>query len=211
MDHFLLFLVHSIRTIDGNRNSANGLLNLLNRAAIEKYKRDHKKGLISKSVEQKIEQTNENSLFRKIHLKFIIMRVRAKISYMAFIRRMTVLELFLVTIKDTYKKLVRLNLIKSSMNSKNEKEQQKLFDNLFNYEISGFFKAIIEFNRESIKGTFIERNLNAVYSKTVGKEEIETFRFGKKVVKVFDKQANEAKANKISNLVDKNKATVLVG
>ena len=119
MDHFLLFLVHSIRTINGNRNSANGLLNLLNRAAIEKYKRDHKKGLISKSVEQKIEQTNENSLFRKIHLKFIIMRVRAKISYMAFIRRMTVLELFLVTIKDTYKKLVRLNLIKSSMNSKN--------------------------------------------------------------------------------------------
>lgn len=55
MDHFLKFLVHSMRTIDGNRDSANGLLDYLNSTVIEKYKSDHKKGLISKSVEQKIE------------------------------------------------------------------------------------------------------------------------------------------------------------
>ena len=70
------------------------------------------------------------------------MRVRAKISYMAFVRRMTILELFLVTIKESYSKLQKLNLI-PSMNRKKEKDQQRLFDNLFKGEIAGFFKQII--------------------------------------------------------------------
>ena len=64
---------------------------------------------------------------------------------------------------------------------------------------------------ESIKGSFIERNLVALNSKTIGKQEVVAYRYGKKVVKEIDEQANETKANKISNLVDKNKATVLVG
>ena len=173
MDHLLLYLIHSIRTIDGNRDSANGLLKLLNDISIKKYKKEHNKRMISQSVEQKIEQTNENSLFRKIHLKFVIMRVRAKISYMAFVKRLTIIELFLISIKKTYSKLGKLNVIKT-LNKKKEKQQQVLFDNLMKGEMDSFFKSIIEFNQDSIKGTFIEKNLIALNSKTIGKTEFVT-------------------------------------
>ena len=40
---------------------------------------------------------------------------------------------------------------------------------------------------------------------------METFKYGKRVVQVLDGQANQAKTNKIQNLVDKNRAAVLIG
>ena len=40
---------------------------------------------------------------------------------------------------------------------------------------------------------------------------METFKYGKKVVQVLDGEVNQAKTNKIQNLVDKNKASVLIG
>ena len=41
-------------------------------------------------------------------------------------------------------------------------------------EMNNFFKSIIEFNQDSIKGTFIEKNLIALNSKTIGKTEFVT-------------------------------------
>lgn len=45
-------------------------------------------------------------MFRKIYLKYLIMRFRAKLSFMAFQRRMTVPELIVVTIKKCYTELM---------------------------------------------------------------------------------------------------------
>ena len=44
-------------------------------------------------------------------MKYLILKVRAKISYMAFVKKMTVIELFATTILKTYEMLVNEKLI----------------------------------------------------------------------------------------------------
>ena len=56
---------------------------------------------------------NENKIYRKVYLKFLILKVRAKISYMAFLRNMTVIELFAHTILKSYKEIRKQQLIES--------------------------------------------------------------------------------------------------
>lgn len=58
----------------------------------------HKKLYLAAPIKARIRLTNEHRVFRKIYLKYLIMRVRAKISLMAFTKRMTVIELFVSTI-----------------------------------------------------------------------------------------------------------------
>ena len=52
-----------------------------------------------------IKQTNEHNLFRKIYLKYLIMRIRAKISFMAFEKRMTIVEIIVNAIFKSYREL----------------------------------------------------------------------------------------------------------
>ena len=66
-----------------------------------------------------------------------------------------------------------------------------------NGQLNGFFKNIIEFNREYIKGTFIEANLDRINNETVSKEEIVTKRFGKEIKRVVNKELNECRVQKI--------------
>ena len=40
--------------------------------------------MISKSVQHSIMQTNEQLLFRKVYYRYLILRIRGKISFMAF-------------------------------------------------------------------------------------------------------------------------------
>jgi len=66
----------------------------MNKQSEDEYRKATQKLLISESVQQRIKQTNEHNLFRKVYLKYIILRVRAKISYIAMKKRMTIVELF---------------------------------------------------------------------------------------------------------------------
>ena len=55
----------------------------MNKVSQKEYKNHNKKQHISEFMMLKIKQTNEQKLFRKVYLKFLILRVRAKISFMA--------------------------------------------------------------------------------------------------------------------------------
>ena len=65
---------------------------------MKKKYRDH----LFKKERDKIKLKVEQTVFRKVYFKYLIMRVRAKISFMAMYKRMTVLELFVKTIKKCY-------------------------------------------------------------------------------------------------------------
>jgi len=56
---------------------------------------------------------NENKVFRKIYFKFLVLKVRAKISYMAFRKNLTLIELFAKTILKCYKELRAQELIEA--------------------------------------------------------------------------------------------------
>jgi hypothetical protein len=50
-------------------------------------------------------------VLRKVYFKYLLIRVRAKISYIAMYKRMTVLELFVRTIRKCYLDLIKKNEI----------------------------------------------------------------------------------------------------
>ena len=43
MDCFLKFLIYNLRTIDGKRGTADKMLEAMNKASEEEYKKDHKR------------------------------------------------------------------------------------------------------------------------------------------------------------------------
>jgi hypothetical protein len=82
----------------------------MNKQSKRDYLIETGKSLVSESVLYNIKQTNEHRLFRKVYLKYLIMRIRAKISFMALERRMTVVELIIATIMKSYQEVKRMGV-----------------------------------------------------------------------------------------------------
>jgi len=112
MNCLLKLLIHSMRTMDGHKGTADKMLEAMNKQSKEEYLKHTGKQLISESVAQKIKQSNEHLLFRKVYLKYLILRIRAKISFMALKKRQTVTELFVQTILRCYNEQQALGLIR---------------------------------------------------------------------------------------------------
>ena len=67
---------------------------------------DNDRDTITESYRLKLQYKNEHKVFNQTYLKYLIMRVRAKISFIALEKRMTIVELFASTIHKVYKQLV---------------------------------------------------------------------------------------------------------
>ena len=63
-------------------------------------------------------------------MKYSVMKIRMKISYMAFEKNMTILELFYSTILKTYKKLSNEGCITESPDQKHSRK--KILDSIIN-------------------------------------------------------------------------------
>ena len=109
MNSLLKFLIYSLRTLDGNRNSASNVLAQLNKESIQDYKKIHKREVVKK---ERIIEMNEYKIFSKVYLKYRIMTIRQKISYMALEKCMTVMELIVDAIQRSFKHLMKVGEIK---------------------------------------------------------------------------------------------------
>ena len=83
MDMILKFLIYSLRTIDGRRGTADSILNKLQIESKQQFREMKKRNTISKMREHQFMQLNEMKVFGKIFLKYKVMIIRAKISFMA--------------------------------------------------------------------------------------------------------------------------------
>ena len=54
---------------------------------------------------KQIKNQVDHEVMRKVYLKYLIMRIRSKISFMAFMKRQTILELFIKAILRSYNHL----------------------------------------------------------------------------------------------------------
>ena len=102
LNKFLKLIIHSMRTIDGVKDTANKILESLNKQAGKEYLLTNRRKKMSEQVRQEISKRNEHTIFRKVYLKYLLLRIRAKISFIAFEKRMTITELFFVTILSTF-------------------------------------------------------------------------------------------------------------
>ena len=91
---------------------------------------------------------NEHSIFKKVYLKYLILKIRAKISYMAFAKRMTIVELFATTILRCYneQKKCKLSFQDEQFGIK-EREQDKIFRKMLDEESQGFLLNVVKFSK----------------------------------------------------------------
>jgi len=94
MDILLKFLIYTLRTLEGSKNTADALLNSMQEASKREFKQTKQRDTISKMREYQFMQMNEMKVFKKVFLKYKIMIVRSKISFSAFASGKTINELF---------------------------------------------------------------------------------------------------------------------
>ena len=92
-----------------------------------------------------IKQKNEHEIFRTVKFKYLIMRVRAKISFMAFEKRMTVVEFFVHTIQKCYRHLMASGAI-PMMDPEAMKKEIMVYSKLVTRGIRGSLINICDFN-----------------------------------------------------------------
>tara|TARA_B110000285_G_scaffold78402_1_gene90278 strand:+ start:1132 stop:1653 length:522 start_codon:yes stop_codon:yes gene_type:complete len=96
------FLIYSLNTLNGIRNSAGPLLQEMTESEITKLKSITKQVVLSAAQVHKINQINEAKVFGEICKKYKILTIRAKISFMALAKGMTIQETFLLSIWQVY-------------------------------------------------------------------------------------------------------------
>ena len=88
---------------------------------------------------------NEHKVFNKVYFKYLLLKIRAKISFIAFQKRMTISELFVRTILKCYTKLQD-----DGFYPVRTAEQQKTDSALINFltegEMHGFMRKIAIYN-----------------------------------------------------------------
>ena len=112
MERLLKVLIHAMKTMDGRRDSAKHILSTLNRQEIQRFKYKVSDGTIKEQDKRKIIQLNEHKFYQKIMMKYKIMTIRSKISYIACLNMMTIKELIVKQIKYSYDMLIQLGHIK---------------------------------------------------------------------------------------------------
>ena len=109
MDDFLRILIYSLNTVDGEKDSANFIKNIIEKRKQKIFKSDpairqrynHDINKYSKLTEE--EQIN---IYRTTFMKYKIIRFRQKISFMAFREHKFILEFILSKFGDRYTQLV---------------------------------------------------------------------------------------------------------
>jgi hypothetical protein len=84
MDNLLKYLIRKLYTLDGTKGTANAVVNLHHKAAVDKYIKENKLKTIQESVSLKLKLQSEHLIFRTVFLKYSIIRIRSKISFIAF-------------------------------------------------------------------------------------------------------------------------------
>ena len=74
-----------MKTLDGKKNSAVPILDMLNKNSVNEFLKSSNRVILSDSRETQFKNSNEYRIFKKVILKYTILTVRAKISYMAIL------------------------------------------------------------------------------------------------------------------------------
>ena len=85
-------------------------------------------------------QANEQKLFYKVYFRFLILRVRAKISFMAFEKRMTIVELFTSTILKCYKTYTLHEIAGYVVSEDRQKQEKTLYQQLVSGNLQNFLQ-----------------------------------------------------------------------
>ena len=101
-------------------------------------------------------QMNEMKIFKKIFLKYKVMVIRAKISYMAFKNGKTINELILSQIIKSYKIMMKQNILK--VNKEFNESCFRIADKITNNSVA-IIKVLMAENLKSVIDDFKAKNV----------------------------------------------------
>lgn len=142
------FLVYRLETVDGQRGTAIPILKHLNSKKINEFLEQTGRGVISRSREHQIMSSNEYMVYKKVCLKYTIMRVRSKLSYMALLERQTICEMFMKTILTCFQLLTWQRWLIPQSDDQEKRDQE-----IYNAVVQGepeILKKLIMHNCQNI-------------------------------------------------------------
>ena len=147
MDAFLKYLIYKTETVDGRYGSAKAILK--NMMVKSNKKLSKKQQTLNQS---RLERENKIKILQKVNTKYVVIRFRQKISYIAFLKKMTIVELFMDAIDQTFNELLREGRIQYS------KTQREIDDKLFmtitqSTSIKGLFTEVMKANEGNFAST----------------------------------------------------------
>jgi hypothetical protein len=84
MSMFIKLLVYRMRTLDGNKGSAEGILKAMNKQEMKNFLKSRKDiKSVPESRQHQIMAMNEFKVFKKVCMKYTVMKIRSKISFIA--------------------------------------------------------------------------------------------------------------------------------
>ena len=109
-------------------------------------------------TEEKLEEINTKNKIRvlqKVFTKYLVLRFRQKISFIAMKNNQTIVQLFLASILRSFNELVRLNVIKYP--AKREHSDNEVFNHIVDScSMKGLFQEIIKSNETVFAGKDIK-------------------------------------------------------
>lgn len=207
MMNMICLLVYHINTVDGDKDSSLKIMQTLIDQEQASYLRKNKLKEFKPGVKEKIEKQVRHRVMREVRLKYMILRIRAKISFIAFEQKKTILELFVNQIRKSYL------LIWGDPDGTIQRIHQQFAD-LVN-KTSNFSKFIIRLNMElgHVKNKALEDSIKKKDREESQKEkamnvceEIQVKRKEDGIIKkhMINHHENHAKKNKIIVMLDKN-------
>lgn len=106
MQLFIKFLIYRLKTVDGIRGSSSELLNKMNQKEIRAYQRENGKSKLTSKKLKEINLKNEYHICQKVMMRYKIMKLRAKISFAALMKEMTIHELFVSQIHKSFTEII---------------------------------------------------------------------------------------------------------
>ena len=95
MFNLLKILVYKMNTLDGVRGSSLTLQRAVFRLECKKLPQYRNREKIYRETKEQIKEEVRTMVFRKAMLKYRILAIRSKISYQAYFKKVTIVELFL--------------------------------------------------------------------------------------------------------------------
>ena len=95
---------------------------------------------------------NRLRILNKSYLRYLIVKFRQKISFIAFKYKMTIVELFLHAIIKSYNQMVVEGILK--VNKKRDEEELALYDKMMgDNQYKSVFISVMQIHMNKVKGT----------------------------------------------------------
>ena len=99
---FLKFLIYQLKSCNGETGTSKGLIAAKFPVECEKFKKLLRTNNIDDEHQLKIQMISEQQICWKIFRRYIVMRIRMKISWHAFVLNITINELFFFSLLKTF-------------------------------------------------------------------------------------------------------------